>query len=82
MDTWLSETSNCCGRLVAVATARIPDSTVGSEKGVAILAGAERQLQDAEVPVNLEDGISREWIAYAAQLTATGSGDDLRNTLC
>jgi hypothetical protein len=76
------DTSNFAARLMTLAAAHVPDSSVGVEKCMAILAGTECQFQNAEVSVNLDDGIGRESAAHAAQITATSSRYDLRKPLC
>ena len=66
---------------MALSTARIPDSAVGIEKCMAILAGAERQLENPEVSVNLERRIASQRIAQFTERAPTGAGDDLLDAL-
>jgi hypothetical protein len=66
---------------MAFSSARVPDSPLGVDEGVAIFPGAERQFENSESPVNLKDGIARERRVHFAQLATAGSGDDLRDAL-
>ena len=62
---------------MALSAARIPDSTVGVNKCVAILTGAERQLQYSETSVNLKNGIASERTTQRSEISSTRAGDDL-----
>lgn len=66
---------------MALSKAWVPDSALGVEKCVTILAGAKRQLQNPEVSVNLEDGIVSERTTQLTELSSTGAGDDLLDAL-
>jgi hypothetical protein len=60
--------------LVAFAAARVPDSAGGVDEGVNVFTGAERQLENAEVPVNLGDRVCRWRITHFAQLAPARAG--------
>src|ERR1700694_4900739 len=82
MESRLGGTSNFAARLMALAAAHIPDSAVGVEKCVTILAAPGQQLQHSEVSVNLVRGIGRESVAHATKVTAAGSRYDLHQASC
>src|SRR3954466_3436386 len=64
-------------RLMALPPAGVPDPAVDIDERVDVLVRSERQLEHAEVPVHLNDGVAREWVTHSAEVAPARAGNNL-----
>src|SRR4051812_46339105 len=66
---------------MAPALAGVPHSPLGVEECAPVHSGAELQLQYPEMSLDVRRRVLRESRAHARQVSSTGSGDYLRDSV-